>query len=163
MSKWRREHEIDLFFHGTAAWEKIRREGFELEAPRRSDPGDFGWGIYVTKQVGRAKCYGDVICVVIKTGGLAHIENPYFINGLTQFKPRTPLEELYYNLAFENDEPLLFRRKTELRAQTARNIRQGMMQAGYTGITTKYSGCETVIFDPSIIVDAFDMEGNDLE
>lgn len=151
----------DLFFHGTSKWATIRREGFQLEAPRRSDPGDFGWGIYLTKDAARARSYGEVICVVLDTGRLARIANPYFIKGLEPQKPQTPLEELYYSIAFANGEMQTIHSAD--RAQAAKNIRTQMMAAGYTGIMSKYGGSETVIFEPRIIIDAFDAFGNSLE
>lgn len=49
-----------MYFHGTTPdlADKILTEGFDLAAPRLSDPGDFGWGVYLTDHIERARGYG---------------------------------------------------------------------------------------------------------
>ena len=49
-----------LLYHGTSPirLEKILEEGFSLEAERVSDPGDFGWAVYLTGSLSRAKAAG---------------------------------------------------------------------------------------------------------
>jgi len=41
-------------YHGSAVVDKIVSEGFKVDAPRARDPGDFGWGIYLSDSTGRA-------------------------------------------------------------------------------------------------------------
>lgn len=45
-------------YHGARVKEEILRRGFDIEAPRVADPGDFGWGIYLTSDLNRARATG---------------------------------------------------------------------------------------------------------
>lgn len=48
-------------YHGSPRKEEILERGFDVEAPRASNPGDFGWGIYLTSDLARAKASGPVL------------------------------------------------------------------------------------------------------
>jgi len=53
-------------FHATSdqAAESILRGGFDLNVARSSDPGDFGWAIYLTGNLSRARALGTAIIEV---------------------------------------------------------------------------------------------------
>lgn len=52
------EEKCYQLYHGSQAKEEILKKGFDIEAPRVADPGDFGWGIYLTGDLSRAKATG---------------------------------------------------------------------------------------------------------
>jgi len=75
--------EVKTFYHGTtkSSAEQILKEGFKIEkVGSRSDPGDFGEGIYVTLNKYVAKYVGDgtILHVVVDLSKFAFIDNPYF-------------------------------------------------------------------------------------
>ena len=47
-------------YHGSAAIDRIVTEGFKVDVPRAHDPGDFGWGIYLSDSIGRAYSAGGI-------------------------------------------------------------------------------------------------------
>lgn len=57
---------IETFYHGTNKdrASSIVQDGVDLEHPRKSDPGDFGLGFYVTKSLASAKSYGECVLLV---------------------------------------------------------------------------------------------------
>ena len=45
------------FYHGTSREQAaaMRIDGIDMSAPRKRDPGDFGWGFYLTGDLERAQ------------------------------------------------------------------------------------------------------------
>lgn len=77
-----------LLYHGSKVKEEILRRGFDIEAPRVSDPGDFGWGIYLTSELSRAKAAAgkqNVLDVEVEFKNPLVLRAPYAIN-----PPETP-------------------------------------------------------------------------
>ena len=94
------------FYHGTSKERaaEILERGVDLNAPRSHDPGDFGWGLYLTQNLVRAQQYGSVILEVdVDLECFAHVPNPYFIEKLVPTQPQTPPERLFYSLAFDGE------------------------------------------------------------
>jgi len=142
-----------MWYHGTPRWQNILDQGINIDAPKHSDPGDFGWGIYLTGKLLRARVYGRVFEVEIDTSRMAYISNPYFLEGLRRVIPITPEEKLFYSLAYdEAGEMLTIQGSKEDRIATARHIQRGFLEAGYTGIISDYDEGEAVLFDSSPIL-----------
>jgi len=94
------------YLHGTHpdTAEKVLADGFDVEVPRRSDPGDFGWGVYLTSKLSRAKSYGSTILEVeIDEVQFVRMTNPYFLDGLKSVEPSTFAEKLFHRIAFDGD------------------------------------------------------------
>ena len=53
-------------YHGTSHTTAILADGFDLEAQRTMDPGDFGWGVYLTDSPSRARAHGKVLVVEVE-------------------------------------------------------------------------------------------------
>ena len=69
-------------YHGTseASAQSILDQGIDIDAERRRDPGDFGWGFYLTGDRERAARMGRVVLsVTINVARFAFLEFPYFI------------------------------------------------------------------------------------
>jgi hypothetical protein len=148
--------ELELWYHGSPSATIILDQGFNLHHQRRNDPGDFGWGIYVVKNISRARCYGTILGVMIDIENCAYISNPYFLNKLSVMPPITFEEQLFYNMAFGEDGRMLTIKGPKNERETvSKEIREVFLQKGYTGILTDYSKGEMVIFDPTIIQDVF--------
>lgn len=92
-------------YHGTPSWEEVLKSGFNTEADRLTDVGDFGWGIYLTSNRARAQCHGKVLRVSIQTHNMAFIKNPYFLkNGkATKPDPSNRYAQIFYDIAFAED------------------------------------------------------------
>lgn len=147
---------IQTWYHGTRAEtaKLILSKGVDTEAPKTSDPGDFGWGFYLTKRWARAKAYGEVVLSVgIDPGGLAYIANPYFFKGFKVTKPKTMEEHLFHQIAFAPDGSMKTvtgdRRE---RVKVSRAIREAFLSAGYLGILSDYDGGEVVLFDDAAAI-----------
>lgn len=137
------------FFHGSRRAEAIVTDGFDIEAPRTTDPGDFGWGVYLTDRVARARCHGEVLAVDVDTSRFAYIPSPYFIDGFDERTPETDVERLFYDLAFKNGKPLLIVGSQEQRVAIAKAIRSAFIEAGYDGILSapdRMGQVEAVVF-----------------
>jgi hypothetical protein len=143
---------IDKWYHGTRKWEKILSEGFDIEAERVSDPGDFGWGIYFVKPISRAKCHGTVLAAAIDITDCAFIDNPYFLKGTEAVVPRTFEEELFHSLVFEKDQMKTVSGEWNDRVFCSMRVREVFLREGYAGIRTNYMRGEMVVFDPDIIL-----------
>lgn len=149
--------QIEVWYHGSPKWQEILENGIDFDAPRRSDPGDFGWGFYLTKRYSRAKVNGRVLQFVIDTTQLAYIANPY------EAKKDTLEERLFENLAFMyhdwDGDPypggimLTLQGGIEKRIQTAKKIRKEFLSRGYQGILTDYEGGELVLFSDKPILE----------
>lgn len=145
---------VRKFFHGTTNAERILKEGFDMDADRASDPGDFGWGIYLTPNRERARGHGPVLEVIVDTEGFAKIPNPYFLVKGENIRPKTPEELLFYNLVFCGDctTMLTVRGIFQRRVMLCKLVREEFLLCNYTGILTEHDEAETVVFDPSTII-----------
>lgn len=142
-----------MWYHGTPRWQAVIDNGINIDAPKHSDPGDFGWGIYLTTKLTRAKTYGRVFVVEISTSKMAYIPNPYFLDGLRRLAPITEEEKLFYSLAYGADgEMLTVQGSKEERIAAACRIQRSFLDAGYSGIVSDYDRGETVLFDSSPIL-----------
>jgi hypothetical protein len=142
------------FYHGTSEKnaESIERDGFDLEALRRSDPGDLGWGIYLTNSIHRARAYGSAVLeVVVQAGNFAKLPNPYFLKGMEELKPETDVEKLFYENAFDSDGNMLTIHGDRVAA--AKNISRAFILNGYDGIIGEVGPgqIEVVVFQPKAI------------
>jgi len=137
-----------MWYHGTPRWRDILEKGIDIDAPKHSDPGDLGWGIYLTGKLIRAKVYGRVFEIEIDTSRMAYIPNPYFLEGLSRLQPITPEEKLFYSLAYDTEgEMLTLHGSKENRITAARAIQRGFLDAGYAGIVSDYDEGEAVLFE----------------
>jgi hypothetical protein len=141
-----------MWYHGTPRWQDILNKGIDIDAPKHSDPGDFGWGIYLTRKLSRAQVYGRVFQVDIDTRGMAYVPNPYFLVGLQQVAPSSPEELLFYSLAYLNGEMRTLHGSNKERIEAARAIQAGFLAAGYCGIVSDYDEGEAVLFEASPIL-----------
>lgn len=145
---------MDIWYHGTRHWKEIEERGIDFDAPRATDPGDFGWGFYLTKRPVLANLHGRMFQVTIDPSKLAYIENPYFI--LDDFQPRLPVtseERLFWNTAFDAEGNMLtINADMETRIRTAKELQRVFLAAGYTGIRTAYGTGEAVLFNSEPIL-----------
>lgn len=143
------------WYHGTSGEDaaRILRAGIDVERERRSDPGDFGWGVYLAHDPERARSYGPVVLeFLVEEAGLARIPNPYFVAGLDEVAPVTEAERRFHALAFAPGGRMrTVQGRWAERVAASREIRDAFLAAGYAGIRSDYLGGETVIFDPSIV------------
>lgn len=143
------------FFHGTRHAESILEQGFDLGAQRRTDPGDLGWGIYLTDTPARARAHGEALAVVVDDSRFARIKNPYFEENLKRVEPETDVEALFYDNAFdENGEMVTVRGEWEERVAASKAVRAAFLRAGYQGIISgpdRRGQHEVVVFDPDSI------------
>ena len=142
------------FYHGTE--EKnvipILKEGFVKRS--LTDSGDFGAGVYLSQSLSRAKSYGKwIFTVEIDLDKFAYIETPYFIKNLKLIMPKNEIEELFYYTAFDDHGEMKTCSQNYYgsRKKAAEEIRKVFLEKGFKGITTDYTGKETVVFDPSVI------------
>lgn len=144
---------VETFYHGTSAVaaSRILADGFDVHAPRVCDPGDLGWGVYLTSGPSRARACGDtVLAVTVDTTNFARIRNPYFIEGLKPVKPRGGVEKLFYGAAFDRHGEMLTV-KGRGRVAASKKVARTFLDAGYDGIIAgpfDISGIEVVVFDP---------------
>lgn len=145
---------VETFYHGTNAANAslIIIHGFDVDAPKRCDPGDFGCGIYLTSELSRARSYGDtVLAVTIDTDNFARIRNPYFLEGLKSLKPKGAVERLFYGVAFDKNGDMLTVTGDD-REAASREVAITFLDADYDGIVAgpwgPNSGIEVVMFDP---------------
>lgn len=149
----------NTWYHGSHQVTKILEDGFDIEAKRASDAGDFGWGIYLTKKKSRAKLYGHILEITIDPSRYAYIPNPYFTQSLRELKPQTDVEKIFYDLAFAcTDKGIvmltLHDTASTSREKVAKNIRRVFLDLGYAGIITDHAGGEAVVFDVDSITAA---------
>jgi len=146
---------MTTYFHGTSQADTVLADGFDIEAPRRSDPGDFGWGVYLTDEASRARAYGEVLSVEIDTTKYARIECPYFLDGFQEVEPVTPEERLFHGVAFEGNQMLSVVADSLERVAIARRIREVFLEAGFAGIIAgpdNRGQCEVVVFNLQTIL-----------
>jgi len=155
MTKAKRKTSASMrLYHGTSreACESIWENDVGVSGTRR-EPGDFGYGFYLTKSLVRARSYGPcVLEFLIDTRHYARVDNPYFTSGFNMFWPTTTDERLFYSLAFgSGGEMKTVKGSPESRLLAAVRIRNAFLGAGYKGIVTKYAGGEVVVFDADSI------------
>lgn len=170
----------ETWLHGTRKSDEILQSGMKVitELKKRTDPGDFGTGIYFTKNVARAAYHGSgrIFRCEIDMTNVAELENPY--RAFDEPKP-DHASQLFRKLAFDTEGFVLmaielqedvFEKRTpglmltvssyfpvEWRHSFAQRIREGFLQNGYTGLVGRnISGLEDfqeelVVFDPKII------------
>jgi len=157
---------VEAWYHGTEPQRAraILRAGVDLQAERRRDPGDFGWGFYLTREIERAECHGGaVLQVQLDPSRLARIDNPYFIaqGSFDPVTPSTDAQRLFHQIAFDLQDDFelgagprmrTVRGPLQQRIETSQAIRDAFLAAGYTGIlASQIQGGEAVVFDPSAI------------
>lgn len=146
-----------MLYHGTSpeAARRILRHGFDPEAARSHDPGDFGWGTYLTSIPARARGFGvgALLRVEVDPSKLAFIPSPYFLEQGRPVSPRTPVERLLYDTAFESETGRMRTVQGRIgeRISVARAVRDAFLVAGWHGIRSGHSDDETVIFDNEAI------------
>jgi len=146
--------EFQTFYHGTSQEkaEAILRKGVDMEHKRTRDPGDVGWGFYLTTDLERARNCGPVVLeVVINVKTFARIPNPYFLAGLNSVKPTTPDEHLFHGIVMDEWKMRTVNGRWDDRVTAAKEVRDTFMAAGHLGIMTSHDGNETVVFDLAAI------------
>jgi len=166
-------------YHGSLAKEQILTRGFDINAPRSRDPGDFGWGIYLTSSVGKAKAVAGMsnvleVRVCFTRPLILHspysIGNPettgdWFIRGLREkygdpVHGLTPEEvEELYRQGKSNEQ--IKQLDDDNRVTSAKKWAEEIQKAGYDAVVWekpyRYGKIvphyEVVIFDPSQITE----------
>lgn len=148
---------VETFYHGTSTGiaSRILADGFDVHARRVSDPGDLGWGAYLTSSESRARSYGNaVLHVQIDTTNFARLKNPYFLDGLKSVKPKTATERLFYDVAFDDKGDMLTVQGRN-RTAASKKVARTFMDHGYDGIIGgpfNMGDIEVVVFDDDAIV-----------
>jgi hypothetical protein len=128
----------------------ILSDGFDFGAVRRSDPGDFGWGLYLTRSLARARAIGsDVLIVMVDISRFARIPNPYFLSGTKEMVPHTEAERLFHRSAFRNGEMITVMGNEADRVAASKDLAEVFVRRGWGGIVT--DGDEVVVFDSGCI------------
>ncbi|MAG24176.1 hypothetical protein CMI47_01225 [Candidatus Pacearchaeota archaeon] len=143
---------IHLYYHGTTkkAAEEILAHGFSHAIERRRDPGDFGWGTYLTQMRERAENLGEAVLEVhVDTSSFEHITHPYFRDRNDLVWPQTDAQRIFFDMVME---PGGRRMKTvhgplASRREVALEIAQLFREQGIGGFTTGLEDGETVVFD----------------
>lgn len=138
------------FFHGTTldAALSMMKVGVDLYHPRKSDPGDFGLGFYLTGDIVRARAYGKAILIAaLDMSEYAYIPSPYEPDDSKAGK-------LFRELAFAEDGNMrtcYSGFSKEQRQQISVEIRDKFLSWGWKGIRSDYSGGEIACFDLATI------------
>lgn len=143
---------METFYHGTNRSDEILASGFDIDAPRRCDPGDFGWGVYLTAKLGRAKFLGTVLQVEVDLTRFALVPNPYFLSKGEEVLPVTPEEKLFYECVFSKGGMRTINGRREERANHAKEVQRLFLSAGFLGICTKTYDNEAVVFSTDAIL-----------
>ena len=148
------------WYHGTTPESAalIREHGFDMSKAGQRDVGDLGLGIYFTRNIARARSYGSELVAVELDGRFARIPNPYFITQLEEVEPKTPVERLFFDIAFRQErhgEKTFNVMRTVQgsrndRLIVAREITYAFQGLAYAGIIAQ-SPDEAVIFDEKAI------------
>lgn len=147
----------ETWYHGTLKSKEILKDGFDMDAKRVSDTGDFGWGAYFTTNVSRARVHGTVLKVIVDTSRFAYLATPYFLKGANLVAPKTKDEKLFYGIAFDSKGQMLtVSSGKSKRISVSKEIRKAFLAAGYQGIKTPYGGGELVVFDVDAIKSVVD-------
>ncbi len=138
------------WFHGTRDPESVL-SGIRFDVPRKHDPGDFGWGFYCSSVRARAATYGPVLQVEVELSEFAHIDNPYFLDRLSQLTPVTPEEKLLYGIIFADGPDDMLTVRGPDRKAVAQMVRTEFLHHGWKGIISEPLE-ELVVFDESAVV-----------
>ena len=163
---------MKTFYHGTSNDQaaNILANGVNLDYPRVQDPGDFGWGFYITQNLDSAKSYsrgGAILKVTVDETKLAFIQDPYFTptksSGGKRTKPETDAEKLFFDIAYTGEDILEYDSSGRIRSiqlarmstvagppseivKAAKKVREAFLASGYSGIETLHRGSEAVLF-----------------
>ena len=147
--------DIISLYHGCSleAAKNITQQGVDTKVLKRRDAGDFGLGFYLTSSPIRASTFGAYLveCQIVSRN-LAYIKNPYFLIGLNEVAPKTPIEKTFHRLVFADGVMRTVAGSMEENLTFARRVHEEFILAGFSGITTGHKGAETVIFNPEAIV-----------
>jgi hypothetical protein len=140
-------------YHATTeqAAKKILTSGFDLSAPRTRDPGDFGWGIYFTPSLSRAKAMGKVILV-------ADIDTKYFYTTHDAYCLSEKRDAFWCRTVLNKDGEMGTIHGdwdgTNLdRGEFSQMVREEMLNRGYNGLIWEQKGKvrEVVVYEPLAI------------
>ena len=154
---------VRTLHHGTTRERaaSILAEGVDIEASRKRDPGDLGWGFYLTGDLARAQNCGEVVLKVeVDMTTFAHLAHPYFLDGLECVEPTTEVERLFFDTVFTLIDDGWWKMGTvkgtaEERERAARKVRTVFLARGHGGIETPHANGEVVVFDPACIRHAY--------
>lgn len=154
----------ELWYHATdrSSALSIIADGVRLDLDHKRDPGDFGWGFYLTRDKRRASAIDRVLLQVeFQRDQCVYLENPYFMRDGRTFRPGTYIELLFHRLCFLERHRLDTRNEPQVmgtvhgtpqeRTVVAKAIRGAFLLRGFRGIVTGHAGGEAVIFDPDIL------------
>jgi hypothetical protein len=150
-----------LYYHGSRTPQQLLLTGLvepeDEDASQKSDPGDFGWGFYVTADKERAANWGVVICVEVDLGRIAFIENPYTIGSNRAVATTRPALLFQSLVVGEKGKLGSYYMKTvngsfQERSIAALQVRDAFLGLGLWGIRTALYDKEAVIFNPKAIV-----------
>ena len=142
-------------YHGTTfeGMKAIIERGFKLEAERRSDPGDFGWGIYLTGHLSRAKAIGGKYVLEVEV----ELKNPLVFKSISEaykFADEMALK-LGITIHGKGNTP---EERFQDRVKNSKKWREYFLRQGYDGIIIydpdplwKGAPYEVVVFDLSAI------------
>jgi len=152
---------LRTLYHGTSRERAtlILAAGVDLEASKTRDPGDFGWGFYLTACLSRARVCGEMVLeVAVDTSTFAYLPHPYFLKrgSFTPVEPTTEVERLFHDTVFTLVDNQWWRMGTvngtaEERKRAARKVREVFLAHGHAGIETPHQDGEVVVFDPTSI------------
>jgi hypothetical protein len=143
-------------YHGSPDASRIFTEGFDLWTKRNTDPGDLGWGIYLTGNwywarqfAGGEGAEANVIELDIDPAKLARIRHEIVGCGK---EPNLNKAERLWRKVVECSAfgiPLTIASEPKERAKVAKMVRRRFMRAGYTGILAGTVGKdeEVVVFN----------------
>ncbi len=151
--------ESHTLYHGTTSQRatSILATGVDMEAPRTRDPGDLGWGFYLTASISRARACGEVVLeVTVDASTFAYLPYPYFLDGLTRIEPTTEAERLFHETVFTLTKDQWWEMRTvkgsaSERERVARKVRTVFLAHGHAGIKTPHDEGEIVVFDSASI------------
>lgn len=157
--------EIKTYYHESPFADIILKEGFSMEVERRSDPGDFGWGVYLWSTPHHMP-KGYTLEVDVDISRFAVIHDPYTPVNPYEIRHDTPDEALFRELAFGTNQwgnevmatihPIIKNGEEWSRERTCKNIRDTFLKRGVQGFITYHdhrSIEEIVLFDLSTIKD----------
>lgn len=130
----------ETLYHGSAAVDAIVKRGFDIEAKRVADVGDFGWGIYLGTISSARAAGGKTNVIAVKVD----IRNPLRVSSYDDpfiANLRKRLGDTIHESIIEG--------KTVTREEAARRWAKEIQKAGYDAViyTEKGRLSDVVIFD----------------
>ena len=157
-------------YHGTSAAnaQSIMENGFDVNAPRTRDPGDFGFGMYFTTDRDRAERHGEAVLeVVVDDEMIEGLQSAYFgglkyepcdVTGYrpcgTKIEPKTQFQKVFHALAFRNDGRMMTCagfQSLEDKTNASKMIQRVCLAMGVVGIWS-VNESEIVLFTSSVIM-----------